>query len=130
MLKTNSKKVKEFFKNYVKEGLDIDELNSCIDAFNDLAMSDYGFSYTSLTDFMINNYGGVGVLTCWYSEMREILKKALEETDQEANKYDNDQVANLYCVLCDRALIDVYRLDKAIKFNKYRKCVFTWEVKQ
>ena len=37
------------------------------------------------------NYG-----ECYYDDIRNTLKEALQETEEEAQKYDNEKVAHLY----------------------------------
>lgn len=38
-----------------------------------------------------------GVFACYYSQQREALREMLEETQEEAEKYTDDQVFKAYC---------------------------------
>ena len=113
MLKTNNKKVKVYFDNFLS-----DILEACFDGQIELMQEQYvascsdsrGRLYSVYCDKFQNyqeaffeitlNYGDV-----YYQDMRNTLQEALEETDEEANKYSDDRVAYLYNYLLFNAYL-------------------------
>lgn len=90
MLKTNSKIVRNRMIEHIKDSYeDIEDLKH--DAQFDLVQN--------------------GCMLCYYNDIREYLKETLEETEEEAKKYSNEQVWNTYKVLCNRAIKEI--LDNA-----------------
>ena len=61
--------------------------------------------------------------------MREALKMALEETEEQANKYSEEQVAKLYFELMERALFNVFEIKTEVKQNRANKFVkiYKWK---
>lgn len=118
MLKTNSKKVFERVQNYI-----IESLEASTDLFNPTeaellaAAVDWYFSGEarpikyygaiyyryehSFADFLTNS---AIMFTPWYEEERELLKNWLEETEEEANTYTDQEVSRLFIRLLDREL--------------------------
>lgn len=45
-----------------------------------------------------------GYFDIYYDDARQSLKNILEETDEEANQYDNEQVWKLYCHLIAKTI--------------------------
>lgn len=45
-----------------------------------------------------------GIFDIYYTDVRETLKNILEETDEEANQFDNQQVWELYCHLVAKTI--------------------------
>lgn len=110
MLKANDKKVRQYFRSIVIQSIEIEDMEYFVKDYNDLAKTDYNFNLKNLADYLVNYQAGVGVITTWYSEMRKDLKMALEETDNEANRYDDEQVANLYNKFIERAILEFFEL--------------------
>ena len=84
MLKTNNKQVRASIKAHILETYenDIDNLKH---------------DYNSQGSF--NELVQAGCFLCYYSDVRKFLQEILEETDEEANKYDDEKVWNLYKAL-------------------------------
>lgn len=121
MLKTNSKEVKKYFDEYLEDVLecsfdnDIDKMAkqfvaSASNSKNELA---YNYkTYQEAFETITMNYG-----ECYYSEMREHLQKALQQTEEESLKYSNDEVAHkynylLYCAYlrkCEKENVKPYQ---------------------
>lgn len=116
MLKTNTKAVKEAVNNYV-----IDAINDTIEDGDTLAQKcaiilDWYYSANART---VNRYGverfeydtplnialtnTLGVCTFYTSEQKELLKNWLQETEEEADQYNNAQIEKLFTNLTGRA---------------------------
>lgn len=111
MRKTNSKEVKAFFNDYLNDIL-ADSFDGSIlkmsqqfrastsNAKNELAT--YHFpTYQEAFKEITWNYA-----TPYYFEQREMLAEALDQTEEEANKYSEDKVADLFNNLLYRAYCD------------------------
>lgn len=126
MLKANSKKVNDYFKSVIIQSFEVEDLDNYIKQYNDLAMTDYNFQYDNIIEYIICDHAGHGLLTPYYSEMRKDLKMALEETDEEAKKFDDFEVAHLYYSLLYRALFDVFEIGCATALNRANKRVIVY----
>ena len=122
MLKTNSKKVEEKIKNYLIEEISQYEeeendfqkgLDLIINYFNDNNKWDY-IGENNVISFLRNT---CTLFPIYYSEMRELLKNWLEETEEESKKYSNDKVQTLFDNLLERILFKYFNLHKTIKYN-------------
>lgn len=49
-----------------------------------------------------------GSLLVYYDSQREFLRELLQETKEEADRYDDDKVFKLYCHLCARTISQLY----------------------
>lgn len=49
-----------------------------------------------------------GSYLVYYGDCRQFLKELLQETDEEANRYDDDRVWRLYCHLVARTMANLY----------------------
>ena len=100
MRKTNNKEVKQYFDNYLNDIL-IDSFEGDV---KNMAEQYYisardgkgglykGFkTYQEAFELITFNYGAI-----YYDDMRAILKEALDETEEEANRYNNNQVEALF----------------------------------
>ena len=102
MLKTNSKKALDNITKEINNEFNIDDLYKIIDEYNNYNYENYS-PVNSITDFIANYYCGNS--WTWYSVQREILQKALEETDEEASKYSDEEVSNLFYYLFDKCIL-------------------------
>lgn len=131
MLKTNNKKVIDYFKSIITQSIEEKDVENAMKAYNDNMYYEYNDEYLKmgLCQYTINQNAGFGGLTCWYSEMRKDLKMALEESDEEANRYSDEEVARLYYILCERALFQVFNIHKNLYYNKYNRLYwrFMWD---
>ena len=131
MLKTNNTKVMAYFKSIITQSLEEKDVENAMIQYNDNMNYEYNDKYLKmgLCQYTIEMNGGWGGLTCWYSEMRKDLQMALEETDEEANKYNDEDVARLYYILCERALFKVFNIHKNLYYNKHKKLYwrFNWD---
>ena len=69
MLRTNNKKVNEYFKSIIIQSLEENELNGYIEQWNDLAINDLNFRCNNMIEFIANYFGGialslVGIMKC------------------------------------------------------------------
>ena len=121
MLRTNSKQAKAYFDNYLSDILD-DNFENNIDnmayqyyasASNSVGKLYHAYkTYQEAFETISQNFGVI-----YYDEMRNILKEALQETEEEANKFTNEQVANkynylLYCAYlrkCEKENINPFK---------------------
>ena len=122
MLRTNSKKVELKVVEYLKDTIatiDGDNenletgLNYMLDYFNDNNKYDYN-GYNNIITFTREMGTAFEI---YYEDMRSLLKDWLEETEEEANKFDNDKVAQTYDNLLERVLFKYFKLSKTIKYN-------------
>ena len=102
MLKTNSKKALENITKEITNEFEPNELYKIIEDFNNYNYENSS-PVNSITDF-IANYSCCNSWT-YYSVQREILQKALEETDEEASKYSDEEVSNLFYYLFDKCIL-------------------------
>lgn len=121
MLSTNNKKVLNAFRDLVIDSISKEEIVDLIKYFNDYYFNESNNYLVPLAQFIIEQHGGWGKLSCCYYEMRNFLKVALEETDEEANKYDDYDVANLYYHLVNKAIVSVFKLSTYLTRNKYKE---------
>ena len=115
MKKTNCKVVELRVVEYLKEELESYEggLYRLIEEFNDNNKYDY-LGYTNIVAWA-REMGNL--FPIYYDDMRELLKEWLEETDEEANRFDNDQVAKTFDCLVDRVLMKYFKLHKDFKYD-------------
>lgn len=111
-LRSNSKTVEERIVKYLEE--EVENIDGLIKDFNDYNQWDYK-GHNNIIDFVVSmgTYG----FTVWYSEQRALLKEWLNETEEEANQYTNDQVYNTYCIIVERVLLKHYKLKKVVKYD-------------
>ena len=111
-LRSNSKTVEERIVKYLEE--EVENIDGLIKDFNDYNQWDYK-GHNNIIDFVVSmgTYG----FTVWYSEQRALLKEWLNETEEEANQYTNDQVYNTYCIIVERVLLKHYKLEKVVKYD-------------
>lgn len=111
-LKLNSKIVKERVSKYVEE--EIENIDSLVEDFNHYNKFSYD-GYSNLIDFVVSmgTYG----FSIWYSEQRQLLKEWLNETEEEASKYNNDVVYNTYCYIVEKVILNKYGLDKIVRYD-------------
>lgn len=84
MLKTNAKKVREAVRAHMLDHFDNDQAAMIRDA-----KSAGGWSEAVQA----------GCFCCYYYQAREFLREALQETQEEADRYDDEKVWNLYKAL-------------------------------
>ncbi len=122
MLKTNSKKVELKVVEYLKDTIaTIDGDNESFEAglqymleyFNDNNKYDH-IGYTNIITFTREQGTAFEI---YYEDMRSLLKEWLEETEEEANRYDNDKVAEVYDALLERVLFKHFKLRKSFKYD-------------
>lgn len=124
MLKTNNKLVKKYFDEYLEFILseyfndNIDAMVyqffcSSSDARNKLCTK-YK-TYQEAFETISFNYA-----ECYYDDMRNTLKEALQETEEEANKYNNDKVAEKYNYLLYSAYLRKCEKEKINPFKYFK----------
>ena len=122
MLKTNSKKVELKVVEYLKDTIatidgDNEDLETglayMLDYFNDNNKYDYK-GYTNIITFTREMGTAFPI---YYEDMRDLLKEWLEETEEEANRYDNDKVAATFDNLIERVLFKYFKLRKSFKYD-------------
>lgn len=102
MLKTNSTKaidntwrhVCEHLTSCDVEGLSVEEM--LIRQFESMRGD---FIYVKAVELVAG-----GFFDIYYDDMRASLKEILEETDEEANRYDDDRVYKIYCHLIAKTI--------------------------
>lgn len=126
MLRTNNKKVTAavdaFVLNAVKEVQELEDvsleeyLKNTLIRFYAHERKSISYNvvsyYDSLGEFLINIAGIGGYY--YYDDMRNMLAEWLEETPEEANRYDNEKVSKTFCYLVERSfrkLLSEYGLD-------------------
>lgn len=124
MLRTNNKKVKKYFDDYlsdiIEDSFDCSTENMVEQFFASASDSRQKLdrNYKTFQDafvVMSMNYG-----ECYYDDMRSTLKEALEETEEEANKYNNDKVAMLYNSLLYSAYLRRCEKEKIYPFKGFK----------
>lgn len=125
MLKTNNKQVKEYFNEYLN-----DILKSSFD--NNIESMAYQFSasttnslgkldtrnyktYQEAFEVVSMNYG-----ECYYEDMKNTLKEALQETEEEANKYSNNKVQQIYSYLLYSAYLRKCKKENINPFKYFK----------
>jgi hypothetical protein len=109
MLRTTNKQVKldliahvmdNFWpKNYGGGTVGLQNLVEQIDAMRHNDRSTY---QTAL------DYVEGGSLLIYYGDARDFLRKLLQETKEEADRFSDDKVWHLYCHLCARTIANCY----------------------
>ena len=122
MLRANSKKVELKVVEYLKDTIatidgDNEDLGTglayMLDYFNDNNKYDY-LGYTNIITFTREMGTAFEI---YYEDMRSLLMDWLEETEEEANRYDNDKVAQVYDALLERVLFKHFKLRKSFKYD-------------
>lgn len=111
MLKTNSKQAKEAYRR--------DFADLCMAYATDEAETEEEALRCVYRDFESMLYKGEGITEGWqrflmgsglgfyaYCDMRDYLKNLLKETDEEAERFDDDQVLFQYCYTLFKAFVD------------------------
>ena len=111
-LRSNSKTVELKVVKYLEE--EVEDIENLIYDFNSYNQFDYK-GHNNIIDFVVSmgTYG----FTVWYSDQRALLKEWLNETEEEANQYTNEQVYNTYCIIVERVLLKHYKLKKVVKYD-------------
>ena len=99
MLKTNTKKVLSRVKQHLLFFYDDQQ-----------ALKRDGDAVGGATDYQKGvNLALGGCFLVYHNDVAEFLKNTLEESEEEANKYDSFKSWELYCHLCDRAYAALVR---------------------
>ena len=111
MIKGNTKKFNNNVLEYIKKAID-EYTESGADIVADI--NNY------LNDYPNNNAGealaDLGAVTCYYSEMRELLREWYEQTPEEAARYPDFKVSITFYYQIARAFEKVLNLDKFVKW--------------
>lgn len=91
-------------------------LGYMLDYFNEHNQYDYRSDYRNIITFTREMGNAFPI---YYDDMRKLLKEWLEETDEEAGRFDNDKVAATFDSLVERVLFKYFKLHKTIK-NDFR----------
>ena len=109
MLRTTNKQVKLELTSHVLEpfwpknyGAGTVGLQNLVDQIDYMQHHNRSIYQTSL------DYVEGGSLIISYYDQREFLKNLLQETEEEANRFDDDKVFKLYCHLCARTIANLY----------------------
>ena len=100
MLKTNSKIVRQAVRQHILDTIEINDLVTDVDNLLTYVpkQNRVPASVDGMGQYMVDS----GYFLCYYSSAREFLKEALQETDEEANKYSDEKVWQLYRHLIGR----------------------------
>lgn len=122
MLKTNSKAVKTAIREYLSESFDFSGYD---ESFNDLSLQDKAKKFleimqsewyngyeakrnpclhNAVIEYLKGLPSGIHV-AFYYSDERNLLKEWLQETEEEAQKYDDYEVDQLYWHLLSREIL-------------------------
>lgn len=112
MIKGTSKQFTTKVANYIKKAID-EYTESGADIVADV--NNY------LIDYPNKNAGealaDLGAVTCYYSEMRELLREWYEQTPEEAARYSCFKVAMTFYYQIERAFEKALNLEKFIKWT-------------
>lgn len=128
MLRTNSKQAKEAIRNYLKDGFldsayNLDEgiyngftLPEMARKFLDIMEKEYpkfysrNFSlYTAIADYLKGLPSSISV-RFYYNEERNLLKEWLQETDEESDRFEDDEMDRMYWFLISREIIALSKM--------------------
>lgn len=100
MLKTNSKIVRQAVRQHILDTIEINELVTDVDNLLTYVpkQNHVPAAASGMGQYMVDS----GYFLCYYSSAREFLKETLQETDEEANKYSDEKVWQLYRHLIGR----------------------------
>lgn len=106
MIRTNSKEARNAFNDYLKNEMIASERTpqNLVEDFNGYCEDS---EYMTLAEFMTNIDCS---LSPYYDDQRKALKECLQETEEEASKYNDEKVHNMFIYCIDRALKEVYGL--------------------
>lgn len=122
MLRTNNKKVELKILEYLKEEIatiDSDTekleigLNYMLDYFND----NNKYDHIGCNNIITFTREQGTAFPMYYEDMRNLLKEWLEETEEEAKKFDNEKVATTFDNLLERVLFKYFKLRKSFKYD-------------
>ena len=127
MLRSTKKEVKEVVRNYILDNVmaECESLGTDIQGICEWYNNGY-WGNVSIGEFLVNY---ANVFTPYYEEQRGLLKEWLQETDEEASKYSNDQVSNTFIHLIDREIEKALGIKKQFNFNSSRQPFTYKEVK-
>lgn len=114
MIKSNSKIFREKVKKYVIENIDA-EASTSIEALENTLENFRAFYCPyekklnpSITNALMSFFNtGVMDVSIWYDEQRALLKEWFEQTESEAQKYDDVQVSDKFYYQVARAFISL-----------------------
>lgn len=114
MIKSNSKIFRDKVKKYVIDNIDAEAstpteaLEKTLANFRAWYCDFYKKQYPSLINAFIPFFNtGVTDLSIWYDEQRALLKEWFEQTEAEAQKYDDIQVSNKFYYQVSKAFISL-----------------------
>ena len=99
MIKSNTKQFKTNINNWINNNLEENDIKDLVKGYNSEARY---WGYPGIIEFGVRmgTYG----LDIYYDDQRAVLKEWFEETDQEAQKFTDDQVIRYYCYYIEEAL--------------------------
>jgi hypothetical protein len=141
MIKSNSKIFREKVKKYVIDNIDaeastpIEALQNTLENFSAWYCPFYKKQYPSLINAFIPFFNtGVMDVSIWHDEHRALLKEWFEQTEAEAEKYDNIQVSNKFYYQVAKAFISLCKdyninIEEDKKMKKYNLYYQNYETK-
>lgn len=127
MLRSTRKEVKEAVRSYILDNV----MAECESQGTDVQgicewYNNGSWGNVSIGEFLVNY---ANVFTPYYEEQRGLLKEWLQENDEEANSYGDDQVSNTFIHLINREIEKALGIKKHYNFNSTRQPVIYKEVK-
>lgn len=113
MIRTNTKKARQNFCDYVKSYITADEAVEMVETFNRNSQED--IHAPNFGEWLVNYECA---LECYYNEQRATLQRLLEETDEEANRYDDSRVHSTYKYLVSRAFCEAFGFESVLRYNR------------
>lgn len=110
MLRTNSKLFKQRIQEYVLEHFSPENYDSeSTDQLTNLRGQLDSMQHDNRTPYQLAlDYMQGGGMLVYFGDARDFLQKMLEQTDEQAAKYDNETVWRKYCHTMAREMANLY----------------------
>lgn len=110
MLRTNSKLFKQRIQAHILEHFSPENYDSTTsDPLANLRDQINSMQYGNKTPYQLAlDYMEGGGMLVYYGDARDFLQKMLEQTDEQAAKYDNETVWATYCHIMARGMAHLY----------------------
>lgn len=111
MLRTTNKLVIEKLREHILENFQPENYGNDQPALQNLRDQIHAMAYGGRSIYQIGlDYVEGGSLLVYYTSQREFLRRLLDETQEEADRYSDDKVFKLYCHLVAREIAKLYEM--------------------
>lgn len=123
MLKLNNKTATAHADRYITDRISAADALNLVENFN--AWQECETKFLTFGEFMVDYDCALAI---YYDEQRAALAEILEETPEEANRYPDNKVHDVYCAVMEKAFIRSFGYRKTTRRNRHGLFVTALEI--